>query len=522
MSRICGLLLIICTCSTLAEDILMATLGGTKSHKIPFWELARGLIARGHNITFLNAFPPDFHLEGLHEVTPAGLVEYVQNYTNWDLLGSRMAGEMPIKPWDGLRYAFESCDAMLADAETKELLNRNFDLAILDGAFPECVLGMFYQKRTPFMYINTVGFYMGSLSLAGNPASYAITPNFYSKYTDTMTLYERSVNTFMQLGQNVLHSYVMRRTHQVLRDHLGPQIPHPYDMSRNVSFILQNGHAVVSYPRAFNPNVAEVACIHCKPARALPKDLEDFVASSGESGFIYVSMGSSVKASNMPETLRRMLVKTFARLPFHVLWKYEGSAADMQDLTSNVKLSRWLPQQDILGHRKLRAFVTHGGLLSMFETVYHGVPVVTMPVFCDHDVNSAKAEVDGYALKLDLETLTTNQLYKAIMKVVHDPQYRNAARYRQNLLKDQRSTALDTAIYWTEYVLRHKGAYHLQSPARNMSWWQYYLLDVVAVYLLALCAIIFLLKRLDFRSEKPRSIHVPASPTATKKKSKKL
>ncbi|XP_034141223.1 UDP-glucuronosyltransferase 2C1 isoform X2 [Drosophila guanche] len=542
MHRTVGLLLILCICCTLAADILMATQGGTKSHKIPFWELAKGLIARGHNITFLSGFPADFHIDGLQEVTPAGLVEYIQNYTNWDLLGARIAGEMPIKPWDGIRYAFESCDAMLGDAETKDLANRSFDLAILDGAFPECVLGLVHQYKIPFMYINTVGFYTGSLSVAGNPISYAITPNFYSRFTDTMSLYERAINTGMQIGQNLMHmvrkicawlhnvtlfsiypQYVIRRTHFVLREHLGSHMPHPYEMSRNVSFILQNGHAVVSYPRALNPNVAEVACIHCKPARKLPKDLEDFIGASGASGFIYVSMGSSVKAANMPESLRRMLVKTFARLPYHVLWKYEGSSADMQDLTSNVKLSRWLPQQDILGHTKLRAFVTHGGLLSMFETVYHGVPVVTMPVFCDHDVNSAKAEADGYAIKLDLETLSTNQLYKAIMRVIHDSRYRNAARYRQNLLLDQRSTALETAIYWTEYVLRHKGAYHLQAPARNMNWTQFYLLDVVAVYLLAFYVLVLLIKRLDFRSEK-LSLQIPstAAPTAGKAKSKKI
>lgn len=48
----------------------------------------------------------------------------------------------------------------------------------------------------------------------------------------------------------------------------------------------------------------------------------------------------------------------------------------------------------------------------MFESVYHGVPLVTMPVFCDHDANSAKAVADGYALKLDLETLTSEKLGK--------------------------------------------------------------------------------------------------------------
>lgn len=125
------------------------------------------------------------------------------------------------------------------------------------------------------------------------------------------------------------------------------------------------------------------------------QELEDFIAGAGDFGFIYVSMGSSVKAANMPENLRLLLVNTFAKLPYRVLWKYE-STMNQNDLPSNVKISRWLPQQDVLGHKKLRAFVTHGGLLSMYETVYHGTPAVVMPVFCDHDSNSEKAKVDGY------------------------------------------------------------------------------------------------------------------------------
>lgn len=222
----------------------------------------------------------------------------------------------------------------------------------------------------------------------------------------------------------------MQVVHNVLKNYLGPQMPHPYDLARNVSFILQNGQAVVSYPRPLLPNVAEVACIHCKEAKYLPRDLEDFITSAGESGFIYVSMGSSVKAANMPHALRILMMETFARLPYHVLWKYEGNPLEMRgELSSNVRLGRWLPQQDILGHPKLRAFITHGGLLSMYEAVYHGVPVVTMPVFCDHDVNSAKAEKDGYALQLDLAKLTSEKLFRSIMTVIHDPRFRRSVRY---------------------------------------------------------------------------------------------
>jgi hypothetical protein len=84
----------------------MITMGGTKSHKIPFLELARGLISRGHNVTFLNAFPPDSEVAGLEEITPLNLVFYVRNYTNWDLLGVRMSGSEAVPPADVLRYAY--------------------------------------------------------------------------------------------------------------------------------------------------------------------------------------------------------------------------------------------------------------------------------------------------------------------------------------------------------------------------------------------------------------------------------
>lgn len=63
--------------------------------------------SRGHNITFLSGFPADYSDSRLHEITPAGLSEYIQNYTNWDLVGLRMDGKLPYSVWDVIRFAFE-------------------------------------------------------------------------------------------------------------------------------------------------------------------------------------------------------------------------------------------------------------------------------------------------------------------------------------------------------------------------------------------------------------------------------
>lgn len=106
-------------------------------------------------------------------------------------------------------------------------------------------------------------------------------------------------------------------------------------------------------------------------------------------GFVFVSMGSSVQASGMPEALRQIFVAVFSALPYNVIWKWEG--AKIKDLPTNVRTAAWWPQQELLGHPKLRAFVSHGGLLSLHEAAYHGAPTLVLPVFCDHDGNAAQA-----------------------------------------------------------------------------------------------------------------------------------
>jgi len=59
-----------------------------------------------------------------------------------------------------------------------------------------------------------------------------------------------------------------------------------------------------------------------------------------------------------------------------------------------------------------------------------------------------------------------------------------------HIYRDQPLTPLEQAVYWTEYMIRHKGAPHLRSAVLDLAWYQYFLLDVIAV--LALVAVCFL------------------------------
>lgn len=54
----------------------------------------------------------------------------------------------------------------------------------------------------------------------------------------------------------------------------------------------------------------------------------------------------------------------------------------------------------------------------------------------------------------------------------------NAKKYKA-ILQDQPLKGVDKAIWWIEYVIRHKGTEHLRSPAADMTLYEYFMLDVI-------------------------------------------
>ena len=57
-------------------------------------------------------------------------------------------------------------------------------------------------------------------------------------------------------------------------------------------------------------------------------------------------------------------------------------------LTAKIKLMDWVPQNDVLGHPAVKAFLSHAGINSIYEAAYQAVPVVSVPLIADQ-VNNA-------------------------------------------------------------------------------------------------------------------------------------
>ena len=78
----------------------------------------------------------------------------------------------------------------------------------------------------------------------------------------------------------------------------------------------------------------------------------------------------------------------------------------------------WLPQNDILGHSKVKLFFGHGGINGLLESIYHGVALVVAPFFGDQHYNANTAKHIGIAEKVDLKSITADELVQVMRTVI--------------------------------------------------------------------------------------------------------
>lgn len=68
--------------------------------------------------------------------------------------------------------------------------------------------------------------------------------------------------------------------------------------------------------------------------------------------------------------------------------------------------------------------MTHGGLLSTFEALYHGIPMIGFPLFGDQFTNVQHLVKKGMSISLDYKTLKEESLMEALNAVLYNASYR--------------------------------------------------------------------------------------------------
>ncbi|XP_061773642.1 UDP-glucuronosyltransferase 2C1-like [Nerophis ophidion] len=371
-------------------------------------------------------------------------------------------------------------------------IGAKYDVVLTD---PGIGGGMMLARRLQVPLIYNVNWHIQGEPhslIAPSPLSY--TPFIATLFTDKMTFPQRVTNVLSStMGTFIMSCITQPHYKPIVMRYFGSDTDYSTFFLDADIWLVRNNF-VSEFPRPTMPNLIYIGGFQCKPPKQLPADLEEFVQSSGDQGIVIMTLGTLVGI--LPQVLVEEIAATFAQLPQKVIWRYLGQKPS--NLGNNTLLVNWLPQNDLLGHPKTRVFVTHGGANGVQEAIYHGVPIVGLPLFFDQPENLNRLRAKGGAVNVDFSTLDRHVFGDALMTVLHNSSYRENMRRLSKLLRDHPSKPMDDAIFWIEYVIRNQGAAHLKSKSIKMSPLVYYSLDVIAALGMAVLLLIliwfFLLK----------------------------
>uniref|UniRef100_A0A3B5L4U2 Uncharacterized protein n=1 Tax=Xiphophorus couchianus TaxID=32473 RepID=A0A3B5L4U2_9TELE len=371
----------------------------------------------------------------------------------------------------------QQCHAMLKNQQLMATLrDAAFDVVILDpmvvcGDLVADVLGVPLVLSLRFSFGSTLERHCGQAPM---PASFI--PASPLPYSDHMTFGERLVNMLTYTGMSVLSELTWKMTLDSFYTEIkGSPSSFCSSLGRADVWLIRTFWDIET-PRPIPPNFFYVGGLHCRPANQLPEDLEAFMQSSGDAGVVLVTFGSMV--TNLSPDRANVIASALGRLPQKVIWRYRGKTP--ATLSPNTKLFDWIPQNDFGSFLKNKTFT--------IRALFHGVPVVGIPLFGDQPDNLARLSRRGAAVVLHFNHMTVDELEQALHAVINEPSFRSNMQQLSLLQQQQPVAPLSTAAFWLEFVMRHGGAKHLRLASHDLYWFQYYSLDTGVTMLLIIAA----------------------------------
>ncbi|XP_033182048.1 UDP-glucuronosyltransferase 2C1-like [Anabas testudineus] len=480
--------------------ILVYPLDG--SHWVNMKVIIEELYSRGHELTVMRPsdswyikadspyyksitinFTAGFDEEGFGSFLTTLLTMQKESNSLWTRIATEY--DMTLQAYLWHEQMLQMAEGIFKNTQLMQNLNDSkYDLLLTDPAIAGGVL-LGHRLGLPLVFnVRWTIQGEGHLAIAPSPLSYI--PMQYTLLTDKMTFTQRIKNLLYYFYTRLQTWYTIDLNYKpFVHRHFGSDV-HYMELFQSADIWLMRNDFTFEFPRPTMPNVVYMAGFQCKPSKPLSKELEDFVQSSGEHGVIVMTLGTLV--GKLPEDIAEDIAAAFAQLPQKVIWRHTGKRPST--LGNNTLLLDWLPQNDLLGHPKTKVFVAHGGTNGIQEAIYHGVPLVGLPLMFDQHDNFFRMEARGVAKVLDIATVNRDNFLEALREVLYEPSYSDKMKKLSNLHRDQPMKPLDRAMFWIEFVMRHKGAPHLRTESYKMSKIQYYSIDVVA-FLLTVVFLVF-------------------------------
>ncbi|KAL0810811.1 hypothetical protein ABMA28_010123 [Loxostege sticticalis] len=464
------------------------------SHQVAFRPLTLELAKRGHEVIVITTDP--IYPKGKGPANFTEIDVHDLSYETWKkhFVSESVTNGDKDDLYTQMSVAFKAANKVferqLSSPEVQDLIHdksQKFDLLIVEAAVLAAV-GFTHVFKVPVIQISSFGAVTHNLGTMGMPMHPIIHPTSLRQRVHNLSKWEKLVEYYNFIRLERSWAVSEEESDQILRKVFGPDAPKMSELRNNVDMLFLNVNPIWELNRPSPPNVIYTGGLHQKPVKELPQDLKSYLDAS-KHGVIYISFGTNVEPALLPPERLQILVNVFSKLPYDILWKWNKD--ELPGRTENIRISKWLPQSDLLRHPKLKMFITQGGLQSTDEAITAGVPLIGIPMLADQWYNVEQYVYHKIGLQVDMETLTEENFANAINTIIN-----NESKYRENvaklrsLMKDQPQAPLERAVWWTEYVIRHSGARHLRSPSANMPWYQYFELELVAYLLLGLLTLL--------------------------------
>lgn len=491
-----AVLLATCVCD--AYKILVVFPIPGKSHGILGDAVIRHLLSAGHEVTYISGFPRKNNHPNLTHVHSSSNSDVFNEDTM--SIKAIMDKELNLKDYNFVQQLMVNIStATMTDAAVQALMKdptKKFDAVFAEWLFSEVYSSLQALYNCPFIWFSTVEPHYLVTRLIDEPMNPAYNADIFSDASAPYTFLERVNQLWIQIAGLLRYNRFFEIEKKVYEKSVVPILqargeaaPAYEDLVAKISLMLGNSHVSLGVAPRLPQSYKPVGGYHIdtKPS-PLPENLQKLL-DNAKHGVIYFSMGSNLKSKDIPDNLKSGFLKIFGGLKQTVLWKFEEV---LPDLPKNVHIVTWAPQQSILAHPNCVLFITHGGLLSTSEAVHYGKPIIGIPVFADQFANVQRAVEKGFARKVDL-TYTMDADFKVqIEKILGNPSYAQKAKEWSLIYHDRLATPGQELIHWTEHVIKTKGAQHLRSPALLVPWYQKLYLDLLALVIGAIVALILL------------------------------
>ncbi|XP_067293669.1 UDP-glucuronosyltransferase 2B31-like isoform X3 [Pseudorasbora parva] len=431
-SMICGtIFVLVLLCGVEAGRVLV--LPGEYSHWHNMRTIVDALVEKNHSVTVLvssssptvqhtrkerfnyNVFKANMQKEEASaiwsEFIHLWMNDTVTTYERFSMIRQVMS--------DFMELVTDTCKGMLHNEDLLHTLQEShYDVLLSDPMMP-CADLMAEMLKIPHVlslrstFAYTFEQFCGQLP---TPPSYVPAVAVQDHLTDHMSFTERVKNMLLYIMYTSLFRVNMRFTYDQLYTEIWGKPTTMCETMGKADIWLIRTYWDFEYPRPLLPNFKFVGGLHCKPAKPLSKELEKFVQSSGDHGVVVFSLGSMI--NNLTMERANTVASALGQIPQKVLWRYSGKTPET--LAPNTKLYDWMPQNDLLGHPKTKVFITHGGTNGLYEAIYHGVPMVGLPLFADQPDNMMHMKTKGAAVVLDINTMESKDLADALKTVLNN------------------------------------------------------------------------------------------------------